>query len=152
MASQSIQKLEALGIEAFCERIADGEDLTNIAKEMDVSRATVRYWIDGDNERTAMYAHAREERAHKFAEEIIAIADDATGDTITDDDGNVRTDAERVARSKLRVDARKWVAAKLMPKVYGDRLEVDNKVSLQDQTDEQLVARIARLTAATAAA
>lgn len=29
---------------------------------------------------------------------------------------------EQIARSRLRVDARKWAAAKLAPKKYGDRI------------------------------
>mgnify|MGYP000420369159 CR=1 FL=1 len=66
---------------------------------------------------------AREAQADHYAEEILQIADDGTGDSWTDDDGNVRTNTDVVARSKLRVDARKWKASKLAPKKYGDRVE-----------------------------
>ena len=39
---------------------------------------------------------------------------------------------EAVQRSRLRVDARKWLMSKLMPKKYGEKLELggDLKVSL----------------------
>lgn len=57
------------------------------------------------------YARARESQAHREAEEIREIADEATPETV------------QVAR--LRVDARKWRASKLAPKVYGDKLEVN---------------------------
>ena len=40
-----------------------------------------------------------------------------------DEDGKETVDHERIARSRLRVDSRKWVASKLLPKVYGDRLQ-----------------------------
>ena len=30
---------------------------------------------------------------------------------------------EHIQRSRLRVDARKWIAAKLLPKRYGDKLQ-----------------------------
>jgi hypothetical protein len=32
-------------------------------------------------------------------------------------------DSTAVARNRLRVDARKWVAAKLLPKKYGDKVQ-----------------------------
>jgi hypothetical protein len=34
---------------------------------------------------------------------------------------------KNIQRSRLRVDARKWAAAKLAPKKYGDRVENDVK-------------------------
>ena len=48
-----------------------------------------------------------------------------------DRDGNVigwRVNGEAVQRSKLRVDTRKWVASKLKPKKYGDKLTLDGAV------------------------
>jgi hypothetical protein len=46
-----------------------------------------------------------------LADEIIAIADEPV------------LFAEQVARNRLRVDARKWMAGKLRPKRYGDKIE-----------------------------
>lgn len=56
------------------------------------------------------YARAREAQGHFEADEIRAIADAAT--------------PEDVQVARLRVEARKWRASKLAPKVYGDKLEV----------------------------
>ncbi|MBU2052465.1 hypothetical protein KKH13_04650, partial [Patescibacteria group bacterium] len=50
------------------------------------------------------YARARDEQADTLADEITYIAD-------TEPDAN---------KARVRVDARKWVAAKLKPKKYGD--------------------------------
>ena len=47
---------------------------------------------------------------------MLAIADDGLNDNYTDDDGNERTLADVIQRSKLRVDTRKWIASKLKPK------------------------------------
>ena len=71
------------------------------------------------------YARAREAQADQFAEDIIAIADDGIGDTYTDADGNERTNQDVIARSRLRVDARKWLASKMAPKRYGDKLSAE---------------------------
>ena len=59
-----------------------------------------------------------------MAEEIIAIADDGTNDFTTDKDGKEVPDYELVQRSRLRIDARKWYASKLAPKIYGDKLAI----------------------------
>ena len=40
-----------------------------------------------------------------------------------DDNTEVVFDATAVARNRLRVDARKWLAAKMAPKKYGDKVE-----------------------------
>jgi len=55
------------------------------------------------------------------------IADDASGDYVTTSDGKRIVDHENIQRSRLRVDARKWAAARLAPKKYGDRVEHDVK-------------------------
>jgi len=66
------------------------------------------------------YARARDEQAETLADEIIAIADEPPAE-VTDDKGVSRTDSGWVTWQKNRMDARKWVAAKLKPKKYGDR-------------------------------
>ncbi|AGG31951.1 hypothetical protein MU9_2906 [Morganella morganii subsp. morganii KT] len=91
------------------------------------------------------YARAREIQAELLAEEIIEIADDSSGDVIVDDDGKEQTNHERVARSRLRVDARKWYASKLAPKRYGDRIQHDQKITITDLTDDEIDKRIKEL-------
>jgi hypothetical protein len=80
-------------------------------------------WIEAHPDFRNQYARAREAQADRMAEEILEIADDGRNDTYTDEDGNERTNQEIVARSRLRVDARKWLAAKMAPKKYGDKIE-----------------------------
>ena len=75
-------------------------------------------------------ARAREEQADKLLREIIEIADDASGDYVTTSDGKRIVDHENIQRSRLRVDARKWAAARLAPRKYGDH------ISHQTQTAE----------------
>ena len=79
------------------------------------------------------YARAREEQADKIFREIIEIADDASGDYVTTSDGKRIVDHENIQRSRLRVDARKWAAARLAPRKYGDRVEHDHKGGLNFQ-------------------
>jgi hypothetical protein len=83
-------------------------------------------WLAADPSFAAQYARAREEQADTFADDIVEIADDARNDWMErhgkDDLGWVEN-GEHIQRSKLRVDARKWTAAKLRPKKYGDKIE-----------------------------
>lgn len=61
-----------------------------------------------------------------MAEQIIEISDDGTNDTyvVRDEKGNAleeRVNHDHIQRSRLRVDARKWLLSKMRPEKYGDR-------------------------------
>jgi hypothetical protein len=70
------------------------------------------------------YTRAREIQADKLFDEILEIADERETDTILTVDGRELVNHDAIARAKLRVDARKWMAGKLRPKVYGDKIAV----------------------------
>ena|ERR1017187_9119443 len=118
--------LDAIGIDKLCDQIANAEYYQDIADKSGVSRGFLMKYLSGHE---ALYAHAREARGEKMAEEILKIADDGSNDTyvIAGDDGNPdqeRTNHDVIARSRLRVDSRKWLASKMFPKRYGDKLAI----------------------------
>lgn len=124
--------------DAICEGIAEGRSLRDICSDEGMpNKATVFRWLADDAYVLFrdQYTRAREAQADVLFDEILQIADDGTRDTYTDKDGNERTDQDVIARSRLRVDARKWMAGKLRPKVYGDKLELGGSVafSIADQ-------------------
>jgi len=110
--------------------ICSSKGLPTIVKALQVdntdipSEATIRSWIRSSEDLAARYARAKEEQIEVFAEEIIAISDDDTFDIAFKADGTTYVNTEHIQRSKLRVDSRKWLAAKLKPKKYGDKLEL----------------------------
>src|SRR5688572_9232829 len=69
----------------------------------------------------------------------------------TDENGNERTDNEVVARSRLRVDARKWLAGKMAPKKYGDKLMAEHTgkdggpIETKELSETELARRVAFL-------
>jgi hypothetical protein len=71
------------------------------------------------------YTRAREAQADYLADEIISISDHS------EEDHTAFTGANVVQRDKLRVEARKWIAAKLKPKKYGDKVEVESNVNIK---------------------
>ncbi len=85
--------------------------------------STIMEWLIDEPALSQRYARAREDQADFLADEIVAIADDGSHDFVgAAEDGQFNS--EHVQRSRLRVDARKWAAAKLKPKKYGDRVDV----------------------------
>lgn len=142
---------EAIGA-AICERLAAGESLRAICRSEGMPpESTVRLWAVSDVQGfAAQYTRAREAGYLRMADEITEIADDGTGDTWTDDEGNVRTNNDVVARSRLRVDTRKWLLSKMLPKVYGDKMELTGDLNhthrpLADIPTEELRAALGRL-------
>lgn len=110
----------------ICEALADGHSLRRICEADDMpNKATVFRWLAARKDFSDQYARARETQADSLFDDILSIADDGLNDTYTDDEGLTKTDFDVIARSRLRVDARKWMAGKLRPKVYGESLKVN---------------------------
>lgn len=107
----------------ICERIASGDSVRLIAESPDMpAQSTIYLWLQEHREFSERYARAREAQAEHMQDEILSIADDGRNDTYEDESGGVRTDQDVIARSRLRVDTRKWLMSKLAPKKYGDKV------------------------------
>jgi len=111
----------------ICEQLAEGKSLNAICKQDGMpAESSVREWAKDDREGfAAKYARAREIGYERLADEILSIADEVEIEAKYDGD-DVRLDlsATGVARNRLRVDTRKWMLSKMLPKVYGDKLEL----------------------------
>lgn len=113
--------------DTICERLADGMSLRKICLDETMpDKATVCRWLALHDAFRDQYAYAREAQADGLVDETLDIADDGTNDYLTkkNSDGSEYQafDAEHVQRSKLRVDTRKWMASKLAPKKYGEKV------------------------------
>ena len=108
----------------ICDRISRGESLKAICNTQGIPDQVVVYgWLGRQPEFAQMYARAREEQADTLADEIAALADEEPR-MVVDDKGVARIDSAWVQWQKNRVEARKWVAAKLKPKKWGERIQV----------------------------
>lgn len=116
--------------DVICSQIALGKGLVAIlsAEPMMPSQGTFYRWLEADHELRERYALAREQQADTLADQIDEIAD-------------TETDPQR---ARNRIDARKWKAGKLRPKVYGDRLQLDGDLNVT-LTESQLESRLAHL-------
>ena len=119
-----------------CARIAGGKSLRAICEDDDLPTPQgVRKWLNADKEGelVAQYARAREEQADFYADEIIDIANDTA---ILPED------------RRIMIDARKWVASKLKPKKYGDKLALggaDDLPAIRQEVREQADAFVSDL-------
>lgn len=133
----------------ICAELAEGKSLRSICKAESMPCVTTVFsWMRKHPEFLKQYARAKEESADYLAEETLEIADDGTNDWITTNDPEnpgYRANGEHIARSRLRVDTRKWIASKLKPKKYGDKLDIAHSGSIETTSKETLIERLTQL-------
>jgi len=110
----------------------------------------IMQWLQQDEELQERYAKARQYQADFMFDELIDIADDQTCDWMERNDPKNpgwKFNGEHVQRTKLRLDTRKWCAAKLRPHKYGERSDINitQEFSLSSLTLDQLQARLEAL-------
>lgn len=146
----------------ICARIAAGETLIEICASGGMpSQQTVNRWLLNYDKDDALsesfdafrvsYARARIAMGDTYFDQIKTIADDSSRDTIIGEDGP-RPNTEWIARSRLKVDARRFMAARLRPEVYGEKLAISQTVSgnvninvrYTQMTDDELRAEISK--------
>jgi hypothetical protein len=113
-------------LNSIFQEIAKGKSVRGIfdGGQVEISRETFYVWLDEDKSKSDQYAKVCEVRADKIFEDILDIADDGTNDYV-DKDGITVLNSEHIQRSRLRVDARKWMLGKMNPKKYGDKVSTD---------------------------
>lgn len=112
----------------ICLRMFNGESQRSICRDPHMpGRDKVNKELVENSTFAAAYARAREGLYQTWADEILEISDDGTTDFITKVGRNGHeyeaVDQEHIQRSRLRVDSRKWLLSRLLPKVYGDKVE-----------------------------
>jgi hypothetical protein len=141
--------------ERICSELAQGRSLNSLVKETWCpDYTTICRWLRANEEFCQMYADARIDQGTFNAEEIKDLADESpeyVTVTTGDDRTETRVDAAWVQWQKNRIDARKWIAVKLNPRVYGERSHATVEAVVKKAkpaTNEEMVAEIAELTQA----
>lgn len=117
--------------DAICSELAQGYSLRTVCKpDAMPSVQTIFTWFRTYPEFLEQYTRAKQESADAMADEVIDIADNATNDWMVkhgkDDQEYWQLNGEHVQRSRLRIETRKWLMAKMKPKTYGDKLDVES--------------------------
>lgn len=114
----------------ICQSLAEGRSLRSACLLKGMPHlSTVLRWVNDYPEFREQYARAREARADMLAEDMLRIADTPQlGVTIKDGPkGKEVTKGDMIDHRRLQVDVRKWNAARMAPKKYGDRSETTHK-------------------------
>lgn len=96
-------------VQKCIEGIEAGNSLTSQLKAHEVSHAFFFDTIRSSPSYAEMYDRAREARADTLVDEAITIVD-------TEPDPN---------KARVRSDIRRWLASKLQPRTYGDKLDLN---------------------------
>lgn len=114
--------------DAICAELAMGKSLRTVCKGEDRPHiSTIFNWFRTQPSFLEQYARAKQESSDAMADEVLDIADDGTNDYMTITKGNLEynvEDREVTNRSKLRVETRKWLMAKMKPKKYGEKVDI----------------------------
>jgi hypothetical protein len=124
----------------ICTRIAKGESVRAICRDEDMPDAdTIYSWLldETKKEFTEQYTQARAVQAELLFEELFELADESVSDIVGDD----KSDGARVQARKLQVDTRKWSLSKMLPKKYGDKLDL---TSLGDKLPTPIIPYVSR--------
>ncbi|CAB4127682.1 hypothetical protein UFOVP93_20 [uncultured Caudovirales phage] len=133
----------------ICELVSiHGMGLKRLCKEYEAlpSHTTIKRWRHKIEAFRAQYAQAKIDQADILAEECLEIADDLVNNmyqqNVVEDEehDHYKIDNGIVNCARLRIDARKWLASKLLPKQYGDKLLLEQKTEENEKLKEQLLA------------
>jgi hypothetical protein len=113
--------------DTICAKLAEPRSLRSICQDEGMpDKATVFRWLEAHPAFRDQYARGRVFQAESIFDEALDIADDGSNDYVTKTNGDGSTyqqvNTEHIQRSRLRIDTRKWMAGKLAPKKYGEKI------------------------------
>lgn len=92
---------------------------------------TLFTWLKIHPEFSEQYARAKKCQIDVLVDEILEIADDASHDQFTNNEGRIVINFQAVNRARLKIDTRKWLACKLVPKIYGQKPDNESEFNSQ---------------------
>lgn len=111
----------------ICMLISTGCSLRKISAMDDMPHMdSICRWIIKDKEFYERYARAQEARAEVLLSEIVELSDSSAEGEFT-----TERDPSGVNHRRLQIDTRKWVIAKMFPKKYGEKVDVEHKGSVE---------------------
>lgn len=135
MTGTTTERITRHGIDAICADILSGKSLARICRDQGWPEATLHGWLSADPERSARVREARANSAEAYAGK----AEDVLNDLMSS-----ATPAE-IARAKELAHHYRWMASKRNPKSFGEKVQVDATVNVQELDERELNGRIERL-------
>ena len=112
-------------------QVSSGKALSTVLRQDDMPTwVSFHAMVAQDAKISAAYEKAVQDRADKLADEILQLSDEQMPDGL---EGAMAS--AWVQQKRMQVDARKWIASKLKPRTYGDRIDMtvrDERISVID--------------------
>lgn len=112
-----LKRSRALG-DRICRRLEQGMSLRK-ACAGEIDSAAVLRWVRDSSDFAQQYARSREIGWLGKTDRILELADEAHEAALDPDFGQ-----QRIAACRFEVDTLKWVLAKMLPKIYGEKVGV----------------------------
>lgn len=128
-----------------------GQSLLQICRADDMpNRETIWRWAALDRKFSEDYERAMQIRADGMFDDILEIADDGTNDWMEvhgEGSAGWKANGEALQRSRLRVDTRKWVLARMFPNKYGDSQTININAAIETRSDDELLKELGEINA-----
>lgn len=111
----------------ICAGLAEGHSMNEVCKALGIPYSTAKQWELDQPQHAVNVARAREVMCHTLADQTLDIADTPKLGIVrtTKADGSIEERQEDMtAHRRLQIDTRKWLLARWLPKVYGEKLAV----------------------------
>lgn len=109
--------------ERICQWIQSGKSLNSYCKEHGRQASTIYHWMTESVSFAQNYGRAHEDRADTLVEDMLDIADSVEkADNIV-----------QVMAGKLRIETRRWIAERMRPEKYGNKVQVDHAATVTFQ-------------------
>ena len=134
-------------VKKICDMIETGESVSKICRMKGMpEKKSVYRWLAKYPEFMEEYMAAKICGVEALVDQMMDIANDSSMD-FKEVNGKKTFDGDHVQRSRLRIDTIKWVSTKLVPRLYGDRTQVDvsGEVGVKALSDDQLKMKIVSL-------
>jgi hypothetical protein len=126
-------------------RVSAGKSLSTVLRDPDLPSWPMFYaMMEQDPKLRQAYDKAVQDRADRMADEILELSDMEMPEGL---EGAMAS--AWVQQKRMQVDARKWIASKLKPRTYGDRIDVavtDTRISVIDALEAAQARVVKQLT------
>ena len=110
--------------ERFVVLIGHGVPVNDAAAAAGINPAsTIYWWVVQVPEFARAYLEACQAKCMKWADQLVSLADECPADIPS------------VAKCRQQIDVRKWMLSKIVPKVFGEKLQVNHDVKGSPQVN-----------------
>ncbi|NAW50772.1 hypothetical protein GNY06_05035 [Elizabethkingia argentiflava] len=125
------KKVESIFEKIITEIAENNRSVRSILKDEGMpSMRTFFKWLKEDEEKVKQYEISCEIRAASLFDEMMDIAyntENGTTEKIIDGERKEIITSDMLGHRRLKIDTIKWALSKMMPKKYGDKLDVTSK-------------------------